>query len=328
MNDTTVSKAQAIQFGEARWLLLITQLPAKPDYLRVKLRRRIQRIGAVALRSAVYALPNRDDAMEDFAWLRTELLADGGDAVLCATTLIAGVTDADLEEMFRAVRDADYRELAEAARAAVADAAGEALVREVPRLRRRLEQVGKVDFFGSAGRADAERAIAAAAELAAGPAGLSPASGARSDQPGPAAGQGRTWVTRSGVFVDRIASAWLIRRFIDPGATFKFVSATGYEPLPGEARFDMYQAEYTHEGDRCTFETLLARFGIDDPALHALGEIVHDIDCKDARFERPEAAGVESILAGLVRAELDDTTRIARGAAVMEALYAQLGGSP
>ena len=327
MDDTNVSKKQAAQTGDARWLLLITQLPSKPDYLRVKLRRRIQRIGAVALRSAVYALPNRDDAMEDFAWLRTELLADGGDAVLCATTLVAGVTDAELEEMFRAARDADYRELAEAARTVAAGASGEELVREIPRLRRRLDQVGKLDFFGSGGREDAERAIAAAAELAATPAAPSPASGARTGRPGPAAG-GWTWVTRSGVFVDRIASAWLIRRFIDPAATFKFVPATDYEPLPGEARFDMYQAEYTHEGDRCTFETLLARFGIDDPALHALGEIVHDIDCKDARFERPEAAGVESILAGLARAEPDDATRVAQGAAIMEALFAQLGGPP
>src|SRR5215218_633122 len=191
MNDTNVSKTQAAQPDHARWLLLITQLPSKPDYLRVKLRRRIQRIGAVALRSAVYALPNRDDAMEDFAWLRTELLADGGDAVLCATTLVAGVTDAELEEMFRAARDADYRELAEGARTVAAS--GEELVREIPRLRRRLEQVGKVDFFGSNGRADAERAIAAAAELAAGPAGPSPASGARPGRPGPADARGRTW---------------------------------------------------------------------------------------------------------------------------------------
>src|SRR5215218_10535090 len=124
MDDTNASNPQGVQSGGARWLLLVTQLPPKPDYLRVKLRRRIQRIGAVALRSAVYALPNRDDAMEDFAWLRTELLADGGDAVLCATTLVAGVTDAELEEMFRAARDADYRELAEAARTVAAGASG------------------------------------------------------------------------------------------------------------------------------------------------------------------------------------------------------------
>ena len=129
------------------------------------------------------------------------------------------------------------------------------------------------------------------------------------------------------MFVDRIASAWLIRRFIDREATFKFVPARGYTPLAGELRFDMYDAEYTHEGDRCTFETLLARFALDDPALRALAQIVHDIDCKDARFDRPEAAGLESILAGLVRAQPDDARRIELGSVMMDALHAQLGSS-
>jgi hypothetical protein len=129
------------------------------------------------------------------------------------------------------------------------------------------------------------------------------------------------------VYVDRIASAWLIRRFIDPAATFKFVPARGYEPQRDELRFDMYQAEYTHEGDRCTFETLLARFALTEPALHALGEIVHDIDCKDAKFDRPEAAGVESILRGLVSAHSADAARIVQGSSIFEALYAQLGGA-
>ena len=127
--------------------------------------------------------------------------------------------------------------------------------------------------------------------------------------------------------MDRIASAWLIRRFIDRDATFKFVAPRGYVPQEGEVRFDMYQAEYTHEGDRCTFETLLARFGLDEPALHALGEIVHDIDCKDGKYDRPEAAGVESILRGLVNAQANDADRIAQGSTIMDALHAQLGGA-
>ncbi len=102
--------------------------------------------------------------------------------------------------------------------------------------------------------------------------------------------QGSVWVTRQGVHVDRIASAWLIRRFIDPEARFKFVPAKGYVPEPGELRFDMFEAEFTHEGDRCTFEVLLARAGLADPALAAIGEIVHDIDLKDAKFGREETA--------------------------------------
>src|SRR3712207_9391022 len=116
----------------------------------------------------------------------------------------------------------------------------------------------------------------------------------REQAAGPAAAdalKGRVWVTQRGVHVDRIASAWLIRRFIDPDARFKFVPAKGYGPEPGELRFDMYEGEFTHEGDRCTFEVLLARAGLDDPALAAIGEIVHDIDLKDAKFGRPEEIG-------------------------------------
>jgi hypothetical protein len=136
--------------------------------------------------------------------------------------------------------------------------------------------------------------------------------------------RGATWVTRAGIKVDRIGSAWLIRRFIDPTARFKFVPAKGYRAEPGELRFDMYQGEFTHEGDRCTFETLVLRFGLTDPALRALGEIVHDVDCKDEKFGRAEAAGIASLVGGLVLAYPDDAERLERGAAVFEGLYAYI----
>jgi hypothetical protein len=134
--------------------------------------------------------------------------------------------------------------------------------------------------------------------------------------------RGRTWVTRQGVYVDRIASAWLIRRFIDPEARFKFVPAKGYTPAPGELRFDMFEAEYTHRGDRCTFEVLLERAGLEDPALQAIAEIVHDIDLKDAKYGRDEAAGIASLITGIARAHPQDEERLAQGSAVFENLYA------
>jgi hypothetical protein len=136
--------------------------------------------------------------------------------------------------------------------------------------------------------------------------------------------RGHTWVTRQDVFVDRIASAWLIRRFIDPKARFKFTATKSYRPKRGEVRFDMFEAEYTHEGDRCTFETLLARAGLRDRALRAIGEIVHDIDCKDAKFGREEAPGIAAIMRGLVRANSGDATRLEQGAAALDQLYASL----
>ena len=131
----------------------------------------------------------------------------------------------------------------------------------------------------------------------------------------------RTWVTRTGIHVDRMASAWLIRRFIDREATFKFVAPKGYRPAPRELRFDMFEAEFTHEGDRCTFEVLLRRFGVDDPALGALGEIVHDIDLKDGKFGRPEVAGFEHLVAGIAVAHREDVARLDRASAVLDDLY-------
>ena len=132
---------------------------------------------------------------------------------------------------------------------------------------------------------------------------------------------GSVWVTRRDVFVDRIASAWLIRTFIDSRAKFKFVGA-GYHPGRGELRFDMFEAEYTHAGDRCTFETLVERFGLEgDSALRSIAGIVHDIDVKDSKFARPEAFGVERILAGIVRSTPGDAERIEKGAALFSSLY-------
>ena len=131
----------------------------------------------------------------------------------------------------------------------------------------------------------------------------------------------RTWVTRQGVYVDRIASAWLIRRFIDTQARFKFVSGKGYRPEDGELRFDMFEAEFTHEGDKCTFEVLLDRCALKDPALRAIAEIIHDIDLKDDKFGRTEVAGIRTLVEGISIATEDDSERIARGTGVFNSLY-------
>jgi hypothetical protein len=131
----------------------------------------------------------------------------------------------------------------------------------------------------------------------------------------------RTWVTRKGIHVDRMASAWLIRRFIDPAATFKWVQAKGYAPEKGELRFDMFDAEFTHVGNLCTFEVLLQRAAITDRALQALAEIVHDIDIKDDRYERPETAGVASLVAGIALTSADDDERLTRASAAFDQLY-------
>lgn len=298
------------------WLFLIHQIPPKPDYFRVKVRRRLQRLGAVALKNSVYLLPRRAETREDFEWLVREIQAEGGEATLCRGVLLAGTSDEEIEAMFRSEREAEYAAVERDARAL--GERGEPTDDELARLRRRLEETARIDYFGAPGRQSAERALGEAASPAV------PATAASPGEPGPAPVRGATWVTRTGIKVDRIASAWLIRRFIDPAARFKFVPAKGYRPAAGELRFDMFQGEYTHEGDRCSFETLLARFGLADPALRALGEIVHDVDCKDDKFGRPEAGGIASLIDGLALAYPEDAERLERGAAVFEGLYAYI----
>jgi len=126
------------------------------------------------------------------------------------------------------------------------------------------------------------------------------------------------WVTRRGVHVDRIASAWLISRFVDHKARFRFVGEQPYQPKANEVRFDMFEGEYTHEGDRCTFETLIARFELTQPGLQALAEMVHDIDLADGKFGRAETAGLERLIDGITRAHVDDDERIAHGSILFD----------
>ena len=310
----------------ARWLLLVHQIPPKPDYFRVKVRRRLLRLGALALKSTVYVLPKMEETLEDFQWLRREISGEGGEALLCEAGLVEGMTDGGLESMFRRDRDADYSAIAADASAVLAHAGKRkspvadraAIGAAVARLRRRLRESVALDFFDANGRSRAEAAIASLADRLS--SGADEPRMPRRDVDHVEAG--RTWVTRRDVFVDRIASAWLIGAFIDPNAEFTFVSGPAYRPAPGELGFDMFEAEYTHVGDRCTFETLVERFGLQsDTALRSIAEVVHDIDIKDAKFARPEASGVGQLLSGIVRSTPEDAERLAKGAALFTSLY-------
>ena len=305
----------------SRWLLLIHHLPGKPDYLRVKVRRRLARLGAVPLKNSVYLLPDTDSAREDFQWLLREIVADGGEAALCASELVEGITDEEIRALFQRDRDAEYTAIIEAASAASNGEGADASPARHAMLERRLRDAQAIDFFGASKRAEAVASVAA----------LAPSVRAANERPISPGERpmNRVWVTRRGIKVDRIASAWLIRKAIDAEARFKFVDPVGYEPETGELRFDMFDGEYTHDGPRCTFETLLARFDLTDPALASLGEIVHDVDCKDALFERVEAAGLAAFVDGLAATIADDRVRLERGSMMFDALYASLhDGAP
>ncbi|WP_027998579.1 chromate resistance protein ChrB domain-containing protein [Sinorhizobium arboris] len=313
--------------AERRWLLLIHQLPSKPAYFRVKVWRRLQRIGAVAVKSTVYALPANAETQEDFEWLLKEIVEGGGEAMVCEARLIDGLSDAQAHALFDAARDEDYETIANEARTLSArlEAAASAEVRaeiraQVGRLRKRLADIATIDFFGATGRLSAESLIAELESRLAEDTDMADEE-ARTTPLTAADLKGRIWVTRKGVHVDRIACSWLIRRFIDPDAVIRFVPGKGYVPNSGEIRFDMFEGEITHEGDRCSFEVLLTRVGITDPALQAIAEIVHDIDLKDAKFGREEATGIASLVAGICAANPQDEQRIAQGGPVFDNLY-------
>jgi hypothetical protein len=314
--------------GATKWILLLPKIPASPAYTRVKIWRRLQAIGAVMIKNSVYVLPNRDDCIESFQWLAKELAEAGGHASLCEGLFFDGVTDDEIERLFVEARNADYAEVVEEARKLakelrpkrLAENALASLESQIGKLRKRLDEIIAIDFYHAPGRESAEGLVLSLVERIA--AVRSPSQSKTvplATIPKPVK---RTWVTRTGVHVDRIASAWLIRRFVDPEATLKFVPAKGYVPEPGELRFDMYDAEFTHDGDRCTFEVLLERMAIEDAALRAIGEIIHDIDLRDDKFGREETAGVRSAITGLCVVHRDDVARITAGTALFDSLHA------
>jgi hypothetical protein len=307
----------------AHWLLLIHQLPPKPDYFRVKIWRRLQSLGAVPVKNSVYVLPRSDQAVEDLRWMQREIEEGGGEASLCEAEFLDGLTDEEVTGAFRAARDADYLALEQEAARVAAETRKEkrsAAAAALPRLRRRLEQIASIDFFAAAGRAEAEVALGALERL--GREDESPSASAPPKKP-----RAATWVTRRGIQVDRIASAWLIRRFIDIEARFRFVDPSRHKPRKGEIRFDMFEAEYGHGEGRCTFETLVQAFQPKDAALGALAEMIHDLDLKDRRFGRPETEGLGRLLAGIAALHRVDPDRLEAGGAALDALYVALGGT-
>ena len=287
--------------------------------------RRLQAMGAVAIKNACWCLPDTGPAREDFQWCVQEITAGGGEALICASQLVEGMTNDQVIALFQAARDADYANLVAAIRA-LADQAPdgdpEAQARQAARLRKQFDAIVAIDHGAAEGRAAAERALTRLERVvgdsrkgtAAAPRGLPPLASIR----------GKTWVTRADVGIDRLASAWLVRRFIDPKARFRLITNPHAAKTAGEVRFDMFEAEFTHHGDLCTFEVLLAWCGRADPGLNALAALVHDLDLKDGRHQRPETAGLACAVTGIVASIAADAERIERGCMLFDTLYAGL----
>jgi hypothetical protein len=308
--------------AEPRWLLLGHQLPTPSSNARVKTWRRLQQIGAVPARNSVYVLPNTEQCREDFEWIRSEIVALGGEATVFAADAISEGGTADIVSMFRRTREQDYRALkteidrllpkSKATRQVLSSREGTA-TRSLRALRDRFSAIERIDFYDAPARGDA----AASLEV------LDQAIHGRRQAPSeipnplsPVGFHGRRWVTRPRPGVDRMASAWLIRRFIDSNATFAF---TGH-PSGADVPFDMYTGEFSHHGELCTFEVLAERFLLQQSVIAKIGQIVHDLDMKQTKYDPPEAAAVGRMVEGLRALHADDTTLLEQGISMFDAL--------
>lgn len=311
------------------WLLLLYQLPPKPSKLRVKTWRRLQKLGALQVKGSAYALPNSSQAREDFEWIRAEVISMKGQAVVFTAEADDIRVHDEIVAQFQAARAKDYQALQaeihkalQARRRAASNSFPDRRSRSVAKaLRERWSELAAVDFFTAPGRFETQTALE---ELERAPARVT--SPQRTSPPSggdmPAKYRNRVWLTRPRPGVDRMSSAWLIQRFVDSNARFAFLEKprTGGQSIP----FDMYGVEFSHRGDACTFETLISRFGINDPAVQRIARIVHDLDLKDEKFQAPEAPAVGRLVEGLRQMYRDDRQLLREGIKMFEALYRSL----
>ena len=263
--------------------------------------------------------PDSPDRYEQFQWLAQEIQRDGGEATLLRVDRIENMQQPDVVRLFQEARNQDYAALAERYRKLLKGRRPR-LAEELARLAREMGRITEIDFFEAPGRREVERAREAVEERTtsgrARPAGAAPPLDL-------AALKGRRWVTRPRPHVDRIASAWLIKRFVDPEAEFVFAPP---DQIPGDAiPFDMAGVDFGHQGEDCTFETLLRRTGLRDRKLAILAEIVHEADIKDQKYAREEARGIDLALRALLSAIKDDHEALAHGMTLFDGLYATVG---
>ncbi len=317
------------------WILLIHQLPTKPTNLRVRIWRKLQNFGTILVKNSVYILPFNEKTNEDFQWLKQEIESAGGEATIFRADSVEDITDEEIIASFRHQREEDYNRLItefEGLSGAIREQRRSGSLSanklsqyetELGKLSQEFERILATDFFHAVNRKKAQVAFEKCRKE------LQAAKGTSDkafQHPNDSAKlnleeyQNRRWVTRKNPHIDRLASGWLIKRFIDRRPRFGFV-AEG-ESVDGAIAFDMVGANFTHQGEDCTFETLIKSFGLDtDKALRQIAEIVHDIDLKDNKFNRSEASGVNAVVRGIAASCGDDNEKLKQGLPIFDGLY-------
>jgi hypothetical protein len=296
------------------WLLLVFSLPRKGASLRVAVWRKLQRYGSLPLGNSGYLLPNGPANREKFEWLATTIRGAHGEASVVEVQSIDNCSSSQLMKRFSDARSGEYRELLKVLRNA--ESASKKSSAHIARLHQRFQEIVSIDFFGSPVREQLERTLAAIQEPQSKSAPPELGKVSRSTY------RGRKWVTRPRPGVDRVMSAWLIRKFIDPKA--RFVFSVENEKPAGAVPFDMYEGGFGHRGEDCTFETLTKAFRIRDKRVSVIGQIVHDADLFDEKFGRKEGFGVDEVMKGWARQNLKDEELLQRGMQLAEGLYQSL----
>jgi hypothetical protein len=304
------------------WLFLLFNLPAKQSSDRVKFWRRLKKFGTIQLKNSTYLLPDDPVHYERFQWLAKEIVDTGGEATLARVKDIEGMPYAALVALFNDARSRDYDELVEPLNLLIKDArtrkeSPEAFANQLQKLRQRFQEIRDIDYFESSRGEDLHRLFQKAESL-----GLLRKRPDTKNRLRVEDYRSKLWITRPRPEIDRVGSAWLIRKFIDPNA--KFVFANSSSETPGAIPYDMFEVEFSHHGNCCTFETFVERFGIRDRAVRRLAELIHDADLEDDKFHRLEGFGVELMFKGFAKQGLADHEILSKGFECFDALYAQL----
>lgn len=303
------------------WIVFSYSLPAqKRSSGRVALWRRLQRLGAISHKSGVYLLPDREECMESFQWLAQEVQQAKGSATLMRVEKFEGLEDRELIEIFRKVREEDYEamnaqidSLEKTFRQKELSSKPDQIRSRIEKLRSQFSDIERIDFFHSPSKKVIQERLNKIQQRFITPktnaAGLPSFSIAEYEN--------KRWVTRPKPHVDRLGCAWFIRKFVDKNAKIHYSNA----PEPNETPFDTKGALFGHYQNFCSFETMMAIFGIKDTALQAVAEIIHEIDLRDGRYFRPETEGVAVILKGWLQAGFSDEELESHGLALFEGLY-------
>lgn len=316
------------------WILFFYSVPSKPVSNRMSVWRKLLKVGAISLKGTVYIMPYTTEHYELLHWLVAEIKEMNGDAAMVSIEKVDTIKDSEILELFNQARNGDYQAIGQDLEKVVRklsnikkggqDQNQKGLSGQLDKISKAFAEIQKIDFFSAADgvllgtsidlaqhelnqilgtQKKVEQAAVFSRKLAA-------------DY------QGRVWATRKRPFVDRMACAWLIKKFIDKNAVFEFIDEDKIDRLSATTVvFDMYGGEFTHVGDLCTFEVLVRAFGLKDKVLKQLAETIHDLDMKDDKYQSPEAKGVEYILAGIRKSASEDSVVLALGMQVFEMLY-------